>query len=235
MVQVSLHAADAALQGRRGRRRPAGQQDGHGPGAGRARQADGARLHVLRRLRPGQPPRRPRQGRGRRARLPAADAQGGQRSRSSRRCAAGWSSSAAASAPTRTPSASTRSSTSRGSRGRRAWSTTASSRWSTSAPRSRCPQLVERAPARRRPTPSWSPRSSPSATPTCSTPARCPRRSARPTRPTRRPLLVVGGPRFDETMAGELGVDRVFTRGTTPGEVASYLVHRLVTEPEGAA
>ena len=48
--------------------------------------------------------------------------------------------------------------------------------------------------------------------------------------PDRRPLLVVGGPRFDETMAGELGVDRVFTRGTTPGEVASYLVHRLVAE-----
>jgi beta-lysine 5,6-aminomutase beta subunit len=44
-----------------------------------------------------------------------------------------------------------------------------------------------------------------------------------------RPLLVVGGPRFEERMAGELGVDRVFTRGTTPGEVASYLVHRLVT------
>jgi beta-lysine 5,6-aminomutase beta subunit len=42
-----------------------------------------------------------------------------------------------------------------------------------------------------------------------------------------RPVLVVGGPRFDETMAAELGVDRVFTRGTTPGEVASYLVHRL--------
>ncbi|MDQ6687815.1 MAG: cobalamin B12-binding domain-containing protein, partial [Actinomycetota bacterium] len=46
----------------------------------------------------------------------------------------------------------------------------------------------------------------------------------------RRPLLVVGGPRFDESMAGQLGVDRVFTRGTTPGEVASYLVHRLVRE-----
>ena len=44
----------------------------------------------------------------------------------------------------------------------------------------------------------------------------------------KRPLLVVGGPRFDETMAGELGVDRVFTRGTTPGEVASFIVHRLV-------
>lgn len=45
----------------------------------------------------------------------------------------------------------------------------------------------------------------------------------------RRPLLVVGGPRFDELMAAELGVDRVFGRGTTPGEVASYLVHELVT------
>jgi beta-lysine 5,6-aminomutase beta subunit len=46
----------------------------------------------------------------------------------------------------------------------------------------------------------------------------------------RRPLLVVGGPRFDEAMATDLGVDRVFTRGSTPGEVASYLVHRLVTQ-----
>ncbi|MFD4208853.1 OAM dimerization domain-containing protein [Micromonospora tulbaghiae] len=45
----------------------------------------------------------------------------------------------------------------------------------------------------------------------------------------RRPLLIVGGPRFDETMTGELGVDRIFGRGTTPGEVASYLVHALIT------
>jgi beta-lysine 5,6-aminomutase beta subunit len=43
----------------------------------------------------------------------------------------------------------------------------------------------------------------------------------------RRPILVVGGPRFDPLMAGELGVDRVFGRGTTPGEVASYLVHAI--------
>ena len=41
------------------------------------------------------------------------------------------------------------------------------------------------------------------------------------------PLLVVGGPRFDEQAAAELGVDRIFGRGTTPGEVASYLVHAL--------
>jgi beta-lysine 5,6-aminomutase beta subunit len=50
----------------------------------------------------------------------------------------------------------------------------------------------------------------------------------------KRPLLIVGGPRFDETMAADLGVDRVFARGTTPGEVASYLVHRLV-ESRGRA
>jgi methanogenic corrinoid protein MtbC1 len=48
-----------------------------------------------------------------------------------------------------------------------------------------------------------------------------------------RPLLVVGGPRFDPAMAADLGVDKVFGRGTTPGEVASYLVSALV--PEGAA
>jgi beta-lysine 5,6-aminomutase beta subunit len=47
--------------------------------------------------------------------------------------------------------------------------------------------------------------------------------------PDRRPLLVVGGPRFDEAMAEDLGVDRVFARGTTPGEVASFLVHRIAT------
>jgi beta-lysine 5,6-aminomutase beta subunit len=41
------------------------------------------------------------------------------------------------------------------------------------------------------------------------------------------PVLVVGGPRFDEAGAERLGVDRVFVKGTTPGEVASYLVHRL--------
>jgi beta-lysine 5,6-aminomutase beta subunit len=49
----------------------------------------------------------------------------------------------------------------------------------------------------------------------------------------RRPLLVVGGPRFDELMATELGVSRIFGRGTTPREVASYLVHALVGD--GAA
>jgi beta-lysine 5,6-aminomutase beta subunit len=31
-------------------------------------------------------------------------------------------------------------------------------------------------------------------------------------------------------MAEQLGVDRIFGRGTTPAEVASYLVHRIVGE-----
>ena len=43
----------------------------------------------------------------------------------------------------------------------------------------------------------------------------------------RRPLLVVGGPRFDELQTADLGVDRIFGRGTTPREVASYLVHAV--------
>ncbi|MET0234498.1 MAG: OAM dimerization domain-containing protein [Kibdelosporangium sp.] len=47
----------------------------------------------------------------------------------------------------------------------------------------------------------------------------------------RRPLLIAGGPRFDPLMSGELGVDRVFGRGTTPGEVASYLVHAMAETP----
>jgi beta-lysine 5,6-aminomutase beta subunit len=49
-----------------------------------------------------------------------------------------------------------------------------------------------------------------------------------------RPLLVAGGPRFDPAMAAELGVDKVFGRGTTPGEVASYLVSALVPEEDPA-
>jgi len=51
---------------------------------------------------------------------------------------------------------------------------------------------------------------------------------------TARPLLVVGGPRFDPRAANDLGVDKSFSRGTTPREVASYLVHTLAPQ-EGAA
>jgi beta-lysine 5,6-aminomutase beta subunit len=47
-----------------------------------------------------------------------------------------------------------------------------------------------------------------------------------------RPLLVVGGPRFDEGATTKLGVDRIFGKGTTPGEVASYLVHALAPPPQ---
>jgi methanogenic corrinoid protein MtbC1 len=52
-----------------------------------------------------------------------------------------------------------------------------------------------------------------------------------------RPLLIAGGPRFDTVTEAELGVDRIFGKGTTPGEVASYLVHALLpgwTPQEGS-
>jgi beta-lysine 5,6-aminomutase beta subunit len=42
-----------------------------------------------------------------------------------------------------------------------------------------------------------------------------------------RPLLIIGGPRFDPALAAELGVDKIFGKGTTPRDVASYLVHAL--------
>jgi beta-lysine 5,6-aminomutase beta subunit len=51
----------------------------------------------------------------------------------------------------------------------------------------------------------------------------------------RRPLLVAGGPRFDPNQAGELGVDRMFAKGTTPREVASYLVHALASSAAPSA
>jgi beta-lysine 5,6-aminomutase beta subunit len=40
-------------------------------------------------------------------------------------------------------------------------------------------------------------------------------------------LMIAGGPRFDPAMAPELGYDRIFGKGTTPGEVASYLAWEL--------
>ena len=51
----------------------------------------------------------------------------------------------------------------------------------------------------------------------------------------RRPLLVVGGPRFGELPAAALGVDRIFGKGSTPGEVASYLVHALASAGTAAS
>jgi beta-lysine 5,6-aminomutase beta subunit len=48
-----------------------------------------------------------------------------------------------------------------------------------------------------------------------------------------RPLLVIGGPRFEMTMAAELGVDKIFGKGTTPRDVASYLVHALAPAAQG--
>jgi beta-lysine 5,6-aminomutase beta subunit len=40
-------------------------------------------------------------------------------------------------------------------------------------------------------------------------------------------LMIAGGPRFDPSMATELGYDRIFGKGTMPTEVASYLAWAL--------
>jgi beta-lysine 5,6-aminomutase beta subunit len=48
------------------------------------------------------------------------------------------------------------------------------------------------------------------------------------------PVLVAGGPRFEEGSEQALGVDRIFGRGTTPGEVASYLVHEISQRKKGS-
>ncbi len=52
-----------------------------------------------------------------------------------------------------------------------------------------------------------------------------------------RPLLVVGGPRFDPSAAHDLGVDKIYGRGTTPSEVATAQpasplgLHRVLDPP----
>jgi beta-lysine 5,6-aminomutase beta subunit len=51
----------------------------------------------------------------------------------------------------------------------------------------------------------------------------------------KRPLLVVGGPRFDPASTASLGVDKIFGKGTTPGEVASYLAYTLAPAPASGA
>lgn len=42
-----------------------------------------------------------------------------------------------------------------------------------------------------------------------------------------RVVLIGGGPRFSPEQAEALGYDRIFTRGTKPSEVASYLVWKV--------
>ncbi len=119
----------------------------------------------------------------------------------------------------------------KGFAGEKGWSTTARSRSSTSAPRCSC-RSSSPGPAPRRPTRSWSARwSQKDAHVHNTTTMSAAFREAYPAGKV--PLLVVGGPRFEEGSAHRLGVDRIFGRAaTTPGEVASYLVHALATSKE---
>ena len=190
-----VHAADAARQAGRGRGRPAGQQDGHGPGDGRARQADGpdftffvvyGRVNHLVDLSKVEVVERD---------YPLLTAEGGQRR--------GQAAAAA-----------------QAGRGRRLHRHRRAHRRHRRDPQHqglrggegpgvlprdqggqpRRPGLgagAGRPRPRRRPTRCWSPRWSPSATRTCTTPGRCRPRSGRP---TRREAAAAGRrrPRFDE-------------------------------------
>ena len=180
------------------------QQDGHGPGARRPRQADGGGVHLLRRLRPGEPPRRPVEGRGRRARLPAAHAQGGQRRDQAQPAPSagrrGW-----LHRHRRPHRRHRRDPQHQGLRGREGPGVLPRAEGrQPRRPGVACPQLVERAREEKadavlvsqvvtqRDAHLLNTREMSAAF-----------RESYP--PDRRPLLVVGGPRFDETMAADLG------------------------------
>jgi beta-lysine 5,6-aminomutase beta subunit len=45
-------------------------------------------------------------------------------------------------------------------------------------------------------------------------------------------VMIAGGPRFDPAAAKEFGYDRIFGKGTTPSEVASYLAWVLGERPD---
>ena len=222
MVQVSLHAADSAGKGAEGSAAQLANKMGIDPAMvvhAKPMGPDFTFFVVYGRVNHLVDP----QGGGGRARLPAAAAQGGeprhQAALRRRLVVVG-----AASAPMPTRWASTRSSTSRGSRGE---GPGVLPRAQGRQPRRAgpVPELVARGPTRegRRGA------GLAGGHPARRSPAQHPgdvRGVPRGLPAGRRPVLVVGGPRFDETRAAELGVDRVFGRGTTPGDVASYLVHR---------
>src|SRR3954466_13095514 len=225
---AELHAPGPALEGGRGGCAPAGQQDGHGPGPGRAQQGDGPRLHLLRGLRPGEPPRRHQQGRGGRARLPAADSQGGHAAvkQALRRRLVVVGGCIGTDAHTVGIDAILNI---KGFAGEKGLEYYREIKVVNLGAQVLVPELVARARAERADAVLVSQVvTQKDAHIHNTTQMSAAFREAFPA--TRRPLLVVGGPRFDEKMSGELGVDRVFGRGTTPGEVASYLVHRGITE-----
>ena len=78
MVQLSFTLPAPARQARRGGCPAARPEDGSRPGPDRAHQGDGPGLHLLRRLRKRPPPRQPRRRARRGARVPAPVGQGGE-------------------------------------------------------------------------------------------------------------------------------------------------------------
>ena len=84
---------------------------------------------------------------------------------------------------------------------------------------------------RARPTPSWSPRSSPSATPTCSTPARCRPRSARPTPPDSGRCSWSAGPASTRRWPATSASTGSSAAAPRPARSPRFIVHRVTDAP----
>ncbi len=226
MVQLSFtlpvphdkRAEGAALQLR--------AEDGPRPGPHRPRQGDGPGLHLLRGLRERPPPRRPRRRPRRRARVPAPVSQG---------CERGDQADAAPPARRRrclhrhrrAHRRHRRDPQHQGVRGEKGLEYYPRSRWSTSAPRCSS-RTSSRARRRRRDAVLVSQVVTQKDAHIHNTMQMSAAfREAYPAGTV--PILVAGGPRFEEGSEARLGVDRIFGRGTKPSEVASYLVHEMST------
>ena len=204
-------------------------QDGPRPGPARARQGDGPGLHLLRRLRQRRPPRRPARGPRRRARVPAAVAPRRSTSRSSKQlrrklvvvgaCIGTDAHTVGIDAILNI----------KGFAGEKGLEYYREIKVVNLGAQVLVPELVARARAERADAVLVSQVVTQKDAHIHNTTAMSAAfREAYPAGQV--PLLVVGGPRFEEGSEPALGVDRIFGRGTTPGEVASYLVHALATQ-----
>jgi methylmalonyl-CoA mutase cobalamin-binding subunit len=206
----------------------AGREDGHGPGDGRARQGDGTGVHVLRRVRPDQPPRRPVRGRGDRAEYPLLAAKEVNLAirETLRRKLVVLGACIGTDAHTVGIDAILNVKGFAGEKGLEYYREIEVVNLGAQV---LVPELVARAKAEKADAILVS-----QVVTQKDAHLRNTRELAEAVRAASwstpgRPLVVIGGPRFDVTATESLGVDRIFGKGTTPGEVASYLAHKLRT------
>ena len=204
----------AGAGARRGRRDAARGQDGPGPGDGGARQGDGPGLHLLHRLRPRVAPGRPGGG----ARSPSGSSRCCPRPRST--CASAPASAASSSCVGACIGTDAHTVgidailNVKGHAGEKGLEYYREIRVVNLGSQVAVPDLVEQGQGRARGRGAGQPggHAAGRAHLQRQGDVRGVHRRSGPDRP----LLVVGGPRFDPSMAAELGVDKIFGRGTTP-------------------